>query len=119
MTTPEPAHKKAKTTKSDYLKDKKEFYKELLEEGKSLVDGEKDLIANTANLSSLLYHSINEHAPNQVNWVGFYFMRDGELVLGPFQGKIACIRIRVGKGVCGTTVQNKKSMVLKSSSSSC
>ena len=64
-----------------------------------LIADETDLIANMANISALLFDSLE-----QVNWVGFYRVIDHELVLGPFQGKVACIRIPVGKGVCGTAV---------------
>ncbi len=72
-----------------------------------LVHGESDLIANTANFSSLVFNSM----PG-LNWAGFYFLRDDELVLGPFQGKPACIRIKKGRGVCGTTVVEGKSIVV-------
>jgi len=68
-----------------------------------LVSGEPDLIANLSNVSALL----NQYLPD-INWVGFYIMRDGELVLGPFQGKVACIRIPVGRGVCGTAAATRK-----------
>ena len=82
-------------------------YKALYDSMKALIDTENDWIANMANVSSLLYH----HLEN-VNWVGFYLMRDGELVLGPFQGKPACIRIEVGSGVCGSAVEDKKTYVV-------
>jgi len=82
-------------------------YKALYDSMKALIDNERDWIANMANVSSLLYH----HLEN-VNWVGFYLMRDGELVLGPFQGKPACIRIEVGSGVCGTAVKEKKAIIV-------
>ncbi len=62
-----------------------------------MTDGEQDLIANLANAAALLYHSLPE-----VNWAGFYLTKDGELVLGPFNGLPACARIPAGKGVCGT-----------------
>jgi len=76
---------------------KAELYQQLASQLSSLLAGERDLIANAANFSSLIYHSLPD-----LNWAGFYFERDGELVLGPFQGKPACVRIRVGQGVCGT-----------------
>ena len=73
------------------------FYEELAKELDAVFEGERDLIANAANCAALLYHALPE-----VNWVGFYFLRGGDLVVGPFQGKPACIRIALGKGVCGT-----------------
>eukprot|EP01117_Protostelium_nocturnum_P004253 TRINITY_DN15602_c0_g1_i1.p1 TRINITY_DN15602_c0_g1~~TRINITY_DN15602_c0_g1_i1.p1 ORF type:complete len:192 (+),score=54.97 TRINITY_DN15602_c0_g1_i1:73-648(+) len=94
------------------------FYSNLLSEAKSLISNEVDLIANTSNLSSLIYHGLNERDANaKVNWAGFYFMRKkgekpSELVLGPFQGQVACIRIAVGRGVCGTTVKNQTTTVV-------
>ena len=75
----------------------------LYEQTKALTENEKDLIANLSNISACL----NQNLDN-INWVGFYIMKDNELVLGPFQGKPACIRIPVGKGVCGTCVQTKE-----------
>lgn len=76
---------------------------EIVQQVKGLIHGEPDLIANLANVSALL----NEYLTD-INWVGFYIMRNGELVLGPFQGKPACIRIPAGRGVCGTAVAEKK-----------
>jgi L-methionine (R)-S-oxide reductase len=75
---------------------KAELYNELATQLSSLLAGERDLIANAANFSSLIFHALPD-----LNWAGFYFEKDGELVLGPFQGKPACVRIRVGQGVCG------------------
>lgn len=75
---------------------------EIVQQVAGLVSGEPDLIANLSNVSALLNDYLAE-----INWVGFYIMRDGELVLGPFQGKVACIRIPVGRGVCGTAAANK------------
>ena len=68
----------------------------------ALMDGESDPIANAANLAALLFHELAN-----VNWVGFYFLRDGELVVGPFQGRPACVRIAVGSGVCGTAAATR------------
>jgi GAF domain-containing protein len=76
---------------------KSELYNQLASQLSSLLAGERDLIANAANFSSLIFHSLPD-----LNWAGFYFAKDGELVLGPFQGKPACVRIRIGQGVCGT-----------------
>jgi GAF domain-containing protein len=77
-------------------KPKRELYERLASQLSSLLAGERDLIANAANCSSLIFHSLPD-----LNWAGFYFEKDGELVLGPFQGKPACVRIRIGQGVCG------------------
>ena len=87
---------------------KPELYRELAQQLEALLSGERDAIANAANASSLLYHAL----PN-VNWVGFYFLRDGELVLGPFQGQPACVRIRVGKGVCGTAAAERRTILVE------
>lgn len=76
---------------------------EIVQQISGLVSGEPDLIANLSNVSALL----NQYLPD-INWVGFYIMRDGELVLGPFQGKVACIRIPVGRGVCGTAAATRE-----------
>ena len=76
---------------------KPELYRELAEAAQALVHGEPDPVANMANLSALIWQFLP-----QLNWAGFYRMVDGELVLGPFQGKAACIRIPLGQGVCGT-----------------
>ena len=81
---------------------KEQQYNQLISQAKSLVTGERDLIANMANISALLYHNLKE-----VNWAGFYLYKEEQLVLGPFQGQPACIRIPLGKGVCGTSAQSK------------
>ena len=81
------------------MTDKAQSYVSLNAQADALLSGETDMIANMANISALLWMSLP-----QINWAGFYIMRDGELVLGPFQGKPACVRIAVGKGVCGTAV---------------
>lgn len=72
-------------------------YQTLISQAKSLIEGESDLIANMANLSALLFNGLHD-----VNWAGFYRVDGEQLVLGPFQGLTACIRINMGKGVCGT-----------------
>jgi len=77
---------------------KEQQYAQLINQAKSLVSGEHDLIANMANISALLFNSLEE-----VNWAGFYLYKEEQLVLGPFQGQPACIRIPLGKGVCGTS----------------
>jgi len=86
---------------------KKALYAELHPALSSLLDGERDLIANLANAAALLW----QYLPD-VNWAGFYLHKEGELVLGPFQGKPACIRIALGKGVCGTAAQQRQSIVV-------
>lgn len=75
---------------------KAELYDQLATQLSSLLAGERDPIANAANFSSLIFQSLPD-----LNWAGFYFAKDGELVLGPFQGKPACVRIKLGQGVCG------------------
>jgi L-methionine (R)-S-oxide reductase len=82
---------------------KQELYADLLSQAKGLLHGEHDRVANAANFSALLYHGLPD-----LNWVGFYFMKDGELLVGPFQGKPACVHIALGKGVCGTAAQTRK-----------
>ena len=85
----------------------KQHYAELAQQAAALVEGEQDYIANMANLSALLYWGLKD-----VNWAGFYLLKEQELVLGPFHGQPACIRIPVGKGVCGTAVsQNRAQLV--------
>ncbi|MEH8019153.1 GAF domain-containing protein [Rheinheimera muenzenbergensis] len=79
--------------------DKTALYRLLNQQARALIEQESDLIANMANLSALLFNQLPD-----LNWAGFYIMRNGELVLGPFQGQVACVRIAVGKGVCGTAV---------------
>ncbi len=82
---------------------KAEFYNELTQQVEAIIGTEKDQIANMANVSAALFEALD-----QVNWAGFYRLVEGELVLGPFQGKVACIRIPLGKGVCGTAVSLDK-----------
>lgn len=79
----------------------------LIETAKHLIEGEPDYIANAANISALLYQAFE-----QLNWLGFYFLRGNDLVLGPFQGKPACVRIPLGKGVCGTAAQLQKTLIV-------
>lgn len=86
---------------------KKEEYELLVEQAKALVAGESDWIANTANLSALLFDSLNN-----VNFAGVYRFENGELILGPFQGMPACVHIQMGKGVCGTAAQIEKTQIV-------
>jgi len=86
---------------------KAELYSDLLSQTKGLLHDEHDLVANAANFSALLYHSLPD-----VNWVGFYFMKGGELLVGPFQGKPACVHIALGRGVCGTAAQTRQTQLV-------
>lgn len=87
------------------MTDKAEFYADLTRMAQAITADEPDLIANLANISALL----NEHLDN-INWVGFYLLQDQTLVLGPFQGKVACVRIAVGQGVCGNAVAANRTL---------
>jgi len=87
---------------------KPEFYRALSRQIEALLEGERDPIANAANISALLFHLLPD-----LNWAGFYFRRGGDLVLGPFQGMPACVRIPVGKGVCGTAVARRQSILVE------
>ncbi len=82
---------------------KPEQYAQLLAQARALVHGERDRIANAANLSALVYHALP-----QLNWVGFYFFDGTELVVGPFQGLPACVRIPLHKGVCGAAASSRQ-----------
>lgn len=86
---------------------KENFYKILLVRLEGLLSAERDSMANICNSAALLFNNMNE-----INWSGYYFMRNGELVLGPFGGKPACTRISVGKGVCGSAVLNRKTYLV-------
>lgn len=86
---------------------KAEMYAQLAAKLSSLLEGERDFIANAANFCSLLYHSLPD-----VNWAGLYLHKDKQLVLGPFQGKPACIRIAIGKGVCGTAAEQRQTILV-------
>ena len=110
-----PSPTKQKTTKRGAKKPaarstqnaKSKLYASLVVQLMSLLKGEHDFIANAANFSSLLFNSL----PN-VNWAGFYFLRGEELVLGPFQGNPACVRIPLGKGVCGVAAQQCETIIV-------
>jgi L-methionine (R)-S-oxide reductase len=88
--------------------EKLDFYRTLNAQAQALIADESDMIANMANLSALLFNEMPD-----LNWSGFYILRQGELVLGPFQGKPACVRIPVGKGVCGTAVASGEIQLVK------
>jgi L-methionine (R)-S-oxide reductase len=82
-------------------------YAELARDLSALLQGERDWIANAANTSALLFDALPD-----LNWAGFYFWKGGELVLGPFQGKPACVRIAAGRGVCGTAAAQRQTMLV-------
>ncbi len=87
--------------------DKAALYNELAQELDALLAGEPDAVANAANAAAAIYHALPE-----LNWAGFYFLRGQELVLGPFQGRPACVRIPLGKGVCGTAAAQRQSVLV-------
>ena len=87
--------------------DKAELYAELTGQLRALLTGERDWLANLANTSALIFQTLPE-----LNWAGFYLWRGGELVVGPFQGKPACVRIAAGRGVCGGAVAQRRSLVV-------
>ena len=80
-----------------YPENKNEMYELLAQQLSGLMEGEREMIPNLANMSALIFDALED-----LNWAGFYLMKEGVLLLGPFQGKPACIRIPVGRGVCGT-----------------
>ena len=82
-------------------------YREIQQQLTALFAGERNGLANAANMSALLYEAL----PN-LNWVGFYFLQAGELVLGPFQGRVACVRIALGRGVCGTAAERRETVIV-------
>jgi GAF domain-containing protein len=84
-----------------------EIYAELARQARGLFEGERDAIANAANLASLIYGVLAD-----LNWAGFYFLKGGELVLGPFQGQPACVRIAIGKGVCGSAAAARETLIV-------
>ena len=87
--------------------EKQAFYRTLNQQAQALLEGEPDMIATLANLSALLNQELAD-----INWVGFYLLQGETLVLGPFQGKPACVRIPVGRGVCGTAVAEGKTQLV-------
>ncbi len=89
-------------------RDKAGRYAELLPQLESLIAGEPDLVANLANLTAALMQGIAA-----ASWVGFYLLRGRELVLGPFQGKVACVRIALGRGVCGTAAAEGRTVIVR------
>lgn len=87
--------------------DKEAGYRDLASQLEGLLAGETDIVANAANMASLIWHALPD-----LNWAGFYFLKGDELVLGPFQGKPACVRIALGRGVCGTAAERRESVVV-------
>ncbi|MSP03245.1 MAG: GAF domain-containing protein [Acetobacteraceae bacterium] len=83
------------------------LFRDLAEELDALLTGEPDAIANAANAAAAIYHSLP-----RLNWAGFYFLRNDTLVLGPFQGRPACVRIALGAGVCGTAARDRRSILV-------
>ena len=86
---------------------KSRFYAQLADQARGLLHGERDRIANAANFAALVYHALPD-----INWAGFYFYDGRELVVGPFQGRPACVRIALGKGVCGTAATTRRTQVV-------
>lgn len=85
----------------------RETYRELCSQARGLFEGERDPIANAANLAAVIFGGLDD-----LNWAGFYFLKGAELVLGPFQGRPACVRIPLGKGVCGTAAQQRQTLIV-------
>ena len=96
------------TQTTDYPADKKQLYPLLISQLSALVEGVPHRIAHLANASALLMEALDD-----INWAGFYLMEEGRLVLGPFQGRPACIEIPVGKGVCGTAVEKDEILLVE------
>jgi L-methionine (R)-S-oxide reductase len=88
--------------------EKAEAYRELNQQLAGLLSGERNALANAANTAALLFELLPD-----LNWAGFYFLQDGELVLGPFQGKVACVRIALGQGVCGAAAARREVLIVK------
>ncbi len=86
---------------------KAEAYGDLNRQLAGLFAGERSGIANAANMAAMLYQALSD-----LNWAGFYFLQWGELVLGPFQGRVACVRIGMGRGVCGTAAQKRETVIV-------
>ena len=86
---------------------KPRLYEELAVQASAMLEGEKDPVANAANLASLIWHILPD-----LNWAGFYFLKGNDLIVGPFQGRPACVRIALGKGVCGTAAAKRASVIV-------
>ncbi|KAG0028335.1 hypothetical protein BGZ81_004819 [Podila clonocystis] len=104
---------------------KTEFYQDLEEQVQAVVDGQRNWVTNLANTSALIYHGLRAVTGKPINWVGFYLLdkdpassssstpRKESLILGPFQGKVACTTIEFGRGVCGTAAQENRTLLVK------
>jgi len=90
------------------MSNKKEQYKLINAQVQALISDESDMIANMANIAAVLFNTLE-----QINWAGFYLFKQDQLVLGPFQGQPACIRIPMGRGVCGTAASSLQTLVVK------
>jgi GAF domain-containing protein len=90
------------------MSNKFEQYKLINAQVQALISGESDTVANMANIAAVLFNNLE-----QINWAGFYLYKEKQLVLGPFQGQPACIRIPMGKGVCGTSAATKQTLIVK------
>lgn len=90
------------------MTEKTAFYTLLNQQAIAIIESEYDLIANMANISALLFNQLSD-----INWAGFYLYKENQLVLGPFQGQVACIRIPMGKGVCGTAAEQRQTQCVK------
>lgn len=94
--------------KNNTAANKSEQYADLAEQARGMLAGEPSLVANAANFSALVFNSLSD-----LNWAGFYLYDGTELVVGPFQGKPACIRIAIGRGVCGTAAETRQTQVIR------
>ncbi|MFS8085210.1 MAG: GAF domain-containing protein [Acidobacteriota bacterium] len=94
-------------TSDKQIQSKTDLYAQLASQLRSLLAGERDLIANAANCASLIFNWLPD-----LNWAGFYFLKDDELLLGPFQGQPACVRIKIGQGVCGTAAAKRETVIV-------
>src|SRR5215471_19236208 len=95
------------TSTVDRNQPKPELYRDLASELRGLIAGEPDEIANYANAAALIFHSLPD-----LNWAGFYLWKGDELVVGPFQGRPACVRIALGRGVCGTAAERRETIIV-------
>jgi L-methionine (R)-S-oxide reductase len=101
------ASQPAPWTRSWQADGKAALYRDLAEQLDALLTGETDATANAANAAAAIYHTLP-----RLNWAGFYFLRDDTLVVGPFQGRPACVRIAIGDGVCGTAARDRRSILV-------
>ena len=100
-------HAEMRIASPSHVSSKEALYCELCDQARGLFAGERDGLANAANLTAMIYAALPD-----LNWAGFYFLRRDELVLGPFQGKAACVRIALGRGVCGAAAAQRETIVV-------